>query len=216
MPDIEFLFDFISPYSYLAWTQVGALARRHGRDLKPIPVLLAAMLNANNSKGPAEIPNKRNYLIKDCMRTAKLLGVPIGVPPSHPFNPLLALRVAAGFDGDANQLRVIDALFAAVWAGGGGVTDPARVAAILDGLGLDGAEAVKRASADAIKARVKESTERAIARGAFGVPTVFVDGELFWGFDAFPHLERFLRGEEQLDPELIERWRVLPASASRA
>lgn len=76
-----FYFDFISPYAYLAWTQLPALAARHERELVPVPVLFAALLNAHGQKGPAEIPAKRIYLFKDVCRKAHLLGLP---PPSPP------------------------------------------------------------------------------------------------------------------------------------
>ena len=92
---IRFHFDFISPYAYLAWTQIHALAARHGRSVEPVPVLFAALLDHHGTKGPAEIPAKRRYLMFDVVRKARALGVPIGPPPAHPFDPLLALRVAS-------------------------------------------------------------------------------------------------------------------------
>src|SRR5262245_44781169 len=92
---IRFYFDFVSPYAYLAWTQVHALADRRGVDVAPVPVLLAALLDENGQRGPAEIERKRAYLFKDCLRLAHHFGVPFVLPPSHPFNPLLALRVSS-------------------------------------------------------------------------------------------------------------------------
>ena len=67
---LQLYFDFISPYAYLAWTQVHALAARHGRPVQPVPVLFAALLDANGQKGPAEIPRKRVWVFKDTLRHA--------------------------------------------------------------------------------------------------------------------------------------------------
>src|SRR5262249_60031058 len=86
---IDFHFDFISPYAYLGWTQIHALAARHGRAVRPVPTLFAALLNHSGTLGPAEIPLKRVYIFKDALRTAQVFGVPLEPPPSHPFNPLL-------------------------------------------------------------------------------------------------------------------------------
>lgn len=88
---ISFHFDYLSPYAYLAWTQLHALAAQDGRDVLPVPTLLAALLDHSGSRGPAEIPAKRVYIFKDALRSARVLGLPLAPPPRHPFNPLLAL-----------------------------------------------------------------------------------------------------------------------------
>ncbi len=212
---IGFLFDFISPYAYLAWTQVHALAERHGRTVEPVPVLFAAMLDAWGHKGPAEIPPKREHLLKDVLRHARRLGVPLSPPPAHPFNPLLALRAASLPMTEEKRRRFIDALYREVWGGGRGVTDPSVVAECARAAGLDGDAALRDANTPDAKERVRARTAEAIARGAFGVPTLLVDGELFWGFDTMDHIERHLRGEDLVDASSIERWRTLPAAARR-
>lgn len=207
--------DFISPYAYLAWTQIHALAARHGRAVEPVPVLFAAMLDAWGHKGPAEIPPKRAYIFKDALRRARRAGVPLSPPPTHPFNPLLALRVASLPMDAVTQRALITGLFRATWGGGGGVTDPAAVAAIADAAGLDGAAAVRAAGEVEAKERVRAQTAAAIAEGAFGVPTLVVDGELFWGFDAFDHIDARLRGDDPIDDAALLRWRDLEASSVR-
>ncbi|MCP4807424.1 MAG: 2-hydroxychromene-2-carboxylate isomerase [Proteobacteria bacterium] len=208
-------FDFISPYAYLAWTQVHALAERHGRTVEPVPVLFAAMLNHWGHKGPAEIPPKRMYVFKDVLRTAHMLGLPLAPPPSHPFNPLLALRVASLDMPEETRRALIDALFGATWGGGPGVTSPTVVGQLASGHGVD--DAVERAAAPDVKARVKDNTAAAIEAGVFGVPTVICDGELFWGYDSFGHLDRFLADEDPLprSEELLERWSSVAPSAER-
>lgn len=214
-PVICFYFDYLSPYAYLAWSQIHALAERTGHQVAPIPTLLAALLAKGGTRGPAEIPAKRAYLFKDTLRSARVLGLPLEPPPSHPFNPLLALRVSSLDLSADEQRRVIDALFRAAWGGGGGVESPEAAAHALGAAGFDGPALIARAAALEIKERLRKNTEDAIAAGVFGVPTMRVGDEIFWGYDSFGHLERFLRGEASLPAEALERWRLLPASARR-
>jgi len=190
---IRFYFDYLSPYAYLAWTQIGALAARCGRVVEPVPVLFAGLLNASGGVGPAEMPAKRRYVFLDTLRTAQVLKVPLLPPPTHPFNPL----------------------YAATWAGGGGVTEPERVAAAASSIGLDGAAMVAAAASEDAKTRLRRQTDEAIALGTFGVPTLYVGDEMFWGYDSLPHLERFLRGELPALSARLQDWRDLPASAVR-
>ncbi|MFT3765883.1 MAG: 2-hydroxychromene-2-carboxylate isomerase [Minicystis sp.] len=212
---IVFYFDVISPYAYIAWTQIHALAERHAREVEPAPILFAALLNANGNKGPAEIPSKRVYIFKDVLRTAARLGLPLTPPPAHPFNPLLALRAASAPMPAGTRRALIDALFRATWGGGGGVHGEREVAAACAAVGLDPAATLAAATSDEGKARVRARTEEALSRGVFGVPSMWADGELFWGYDAFAHLERFLDGEDPIDDAALAKWAGLPAAASR-
>lgn len=218
MDGLRYYLDFISPYAYLGWPQARALAGRCGVELRPVPVLFAAMLDAHGHKGPAEIEPKRLYTFKHVTRLAHDLGVPLRPPPAHPFNPLLALRVASLPRLSADErLRVIDALYELVWARGIGVTDPAAVARELEAAGLPGPAMVAEASTPAVKDRVRSQTEDALARGVFGVPTFEVErtGELFWGQDSIPHVERHLAGQDPVTPAWLEHWKDLPKAAVR-
>lgn len=212
---IRFHFDYLSPYAYLAWTQLQPLGARFGRDVEPVPILFAALLDAHGHKGPAEIPSKRVYIFKDVLRSAHALGVPLEPPPSHPFNPLLALRASSLPLSAEERRRLVDALFLATWAGGGGVEGPEAVARAANEAGLDGAALVAAAAGEQAKALLRSQTDAALAAGVFGVPTMIVDGEAFWGLDAFAHLERFLRGEDPLDAEALARWSSITPSARR-
>lgn len=206
----RFYFDFISPYAYLAWTQIHGL----GVAVEPQPVVFAALLNAHGTRGPAEVPARRRYLIRDVVRIAHRFGVPIAPPPAHPFNPILALRVASIAElAVAERRAVIDGLYRAVWVDGRGVEDPAVVAAIAREAGV--ADAIARANADATKARLRAQTDDAIARGLFGVPSMVVDDQVFWGCDALPHLQEYLVRGDVVDAALAARWEALPASATR-
>lgn len=217
MTALRFYFDFISPYAYLGWPQARALAERCGLALEPVPVLFAAMLDAYGHKGPAEIEPKRIYTWKHVVRLAFDRGVPLCPPPAHPFNPLLGLRLASLPLPAEQRVRVIDVLYQRCWGRGEGITDAAAVIAELDAAGLPGAAMVETAGTAEAKARVRAQTDDAIARGVFGVPSFEVErtGEIFWGQDAIPHVERHLAGEDPVTKALLERWRGLPKGAVR-
>jgi 2-hydroxychromene-2-carboxylate isomerase len=203
---IRFLFDFVSPNAYLAWTQLPALAKRHERTIEPVPVLFAALLEAHGQLGPAEIPAKIRWMTRNNLRKAALVGVELNPPAFHPFNPILALRVSSLALDPARRRALIDALFRAVWVRGLHVSEPAVVEAIGDEVGLSGAALVAQAQEPACKTTLREHTEGAIARGVFGVPTMEVGDELFWGYDDLPQLERFLAGRDPLDAASWQRW----------
>jgi 2-hydroxychromene-2-carboxylate isomerase len=205
MPDaVVFHFDFLSPYAYIAWTQVHGIAERTGRELEIVPVLFAAILDAHGQKGPAEIPAKRVFTFKDAYRKAHAHGLPPLVPPPHhPFNPLLALRVASLPMPEPDRRRVIDALFAATWRDGAGVETRESVVRALAGAGFDGERLAREAEAPAIKALLRAKTSEAIARGVFGVPTLLIGGEVFWGTDNLRLAEQHLRGDDPIPPDLV-------------
>ena len=212
---LKFYFDVISPFAYLGWCDIYDVAARNDAIVEPVPILFAALLNHHGHKGPAEIPEKRKYIFKEVLRRAHDTGVPLIPPPAHPFNPLLALRIASVPMEPETRRKVIDALFREIWAHGHGATDPRAVGDLLDSLGLPGDGLLASATSPAGKQRVRDQTDAAIALGLFGVPTVISGGELFWGQDSFPHLERYLRGEDVVDPEAVSRWAELPIGASR-
>ena len=112
---LRFFFDYVSPYAYIAWTRIHALAARFDREVEPTPILFAALLDAGGTLGPAEIPAKRAYVVKDVTRLARAHGVPCSPPPAHPFNPLFALRVSSLPMPASTRRALIDRLFMAVW-----------------------------------------------------------------------------------------------------
>ncbi len=217
---LTFYFDFISPYAYLGWKKIGDVAERHGRTLHAKAILFAALLNHHGQKGPAEIPAKRIYTFKNVIRMAHFSGLTIKPPPAHPFNPLLALRAVSTDMAESQRHALIDAIFDVVWRGAEieksrDVTDPNVIAALASKIGLDGKKVVEAASAQEAKDRVRVETEKAITSGAFGVPTMIVDGELFWGADSIPHLEAHLRGDDPANRDRLKMFTEIPVGASR-
>jgi 2-hydroxychromene-2-carboxylate isomerase len=213
---IRFYFDYESPNAYLAWTQLPDLADKHGCTIDPIPVLYAGLLDAHGHVGPGEIPAKGRWMVKNLVRKAALLNVPLNPPAFLPFNPLLALRVTLVAEEPRQRWAIIDALFRAVWVRGLHVSEPAVVERVASEAGLAGAELVSRAALPEIKAKLRQQTDEAAALGAFGVPAMEVGGELFWGYDDFPFLDLFLGGNDPADRGQWEKWaRPLRPSSMR-
>ena len=175
---VSWVFDVISPFAYLGLRDLERLPAHV--DLKFVPVLLAAMLSQFGQKGPAEIPSKRRFTYRFVLWRARQLGLPLRFPPAHPFNPLAALRlcIAAGSDRRAASV-VLDAVF----RDGRDVTDPRVIAELARELGV--ADAERAVSDPKVKQQLRENTDWAISLGVFGVPTLVIGRELFWGHDAF-------------------------------
>ena len=205
-PRIRFYFDYESPNAFLAWIELPKLAERYGAALDLVPVLYAGLLDAHGQIGPGEMPAKGRWMGKNVLRKAALLGVALNLPVFFPFNPLLALRASILPLEENDRRSVIDAFFRAVWVHGLHVSEAPVVTRLLDELGLSGATLVAQAQTPEVKARLRQQTDDAIARGVFGVPTMEVGDELFWGYDDFPYLERFLAGNDPLDPEAWRKW----------
>ena len=191
MKQITFYLDFISPFAWLAFEQLPVALTGISYSVIHKPVLFGAILKHHGQLGPAEIAPKRDWTYRHVLWLAHSLGVPLQMPASHPFNPLGLLRLAVACDPNGTPNRyVCETLFRHVWCGGAEASDAARLQAVTDQL------APTRASgSDAVKAQLKTNTDEAIARGVFGVPTLEVDGKLFWGVDALPMLRAYLLGD---------------------
>lgn len=202
---IRFLFDYISSNAYLAWLELPKLAAKYGAVVEPVPVLFAGLLEAHGQLGPAEVWPKAFWMARNNLRKAALLGHPLQPPRFHPFNPLLALRASSLPLQGAQRRALISALFEAVWVRGLHASDPEVIAGLGRELGLGG-DLAAQAQQPEIKARLRAQTDAAIAAGVFGVPTLLVGDELFWGYDDFPHLELFLAGRDPLDRSELAKW----------
>jgi 2-hydroxychromene-2-carboxylate isomerase len=210
-------FDYISHNAYLAWHKLPALARTHGLTLTPVPVLFGAMLSHYKQIGPAEVPAKSRWMLRNVLRKAKVHGIAMAPPASHPFNPLLPLRVTCAIDDEAQRVELVDRLFRATWAESLAVDQAECVRAILEEAGLPAAELLAAAQTDAVKQRLRDNTQHALDQGVFGVPTMAVRGELFWGFDDLEYLDMFLSGRDVLpaDRNSLAPWLQIRPSIER-
>ena len=211
---VRFLFDYVSSNAYLAWVELPKLAARYGYEIEPVPVLFAGLLEAHGQLGPAEVRPKAHWMFRNNLRKAAVLGLTLRPPRHHPFNPLLALRVSSLALPAPERAALIGGLFEAVWSRELHVSEPDVVANVADAAGLPGRELVERAQEPESKARLRRQTGDAIAAGVFGVPTFLAGGELFWGYDDMPWLERFLAGTDPLDPAAVASWTRAPSASA--
>lgn len=206
---VFWVFDVISPFAYLAFPRLRELPAT--AQLTLVPVLFAGILNHFGQRGPAEMPSKRRFTYRFALWRARRLGLPMRMPPAHPFNPLAALRliIAAGSD-----VRAAGMLLDAVFRDGRDVSDPHVIAELARELGVDEPQA---ALADpAVKQRLRENTEWAIAHGIFGVPSFLIGAELFWGHDAVDMALEYLAAPDRFHDAAMCAADALPVGATRA
>lgn len=192
---LEFYFDYGSPYSYLADTQVEAIAKRAGATLVRKPMLLGGVFKATGNHSPAELPQKSAWSGFDMPMWARHYGVPFQRNPYFPVNTLALMRGAAAAQIDGSFERYHPAMFKAMWVEGRNLNDIKEVAAVLTAAGLDAAKFGARIQDQDVKDRLKATTEEAVARGVFGAPTCFVDKLMFFGNDRLPFVEMALKEE---------------------
>ena len=196
MKQLNFWFDPISPFAYLAFERLPQALVGLSYSVRYRPVLFAGLLKHWGQKGPAEIEPKRAWTFRQVHWLAHCNGVTLQTPSQHPFNPLALLRLALACadDGVAPNRHVCERVLHHVWHGGLDANEPQRLAA------LTAALAPRRDPSDAaVKRALTESTAQAVALGLFGVPTIEVDGRLFWGLDALDMLAAYLRGDTWFD-----------------
>ncbi|MEH6388752.1 2-hydroxychromene-2-carboxylate isomerase [Pseudomonas profundi] len=192
---IEFYFDVGSPASYLAWTQIKAIAQRHNAALELKPMLLGAVFQATGNSSPASVPAKGNYTRQDFQRFARRYGVPLNHNPFFPINTLQLMRGAAAYQNTEQLDRYLRAVFTAIWVDELDMGKPKIVAQVLERNGFNPAEVMGLIGDPAVKDRLRQTTEQAIARGVFGAPSIFVDDELFFGQDRLDFVEEALARE---------------------
>jgi 2-hydroxychromene-2-carboxylate isomerase len=192
MKHLIFWLDPISPYAYLAFEQLPKVLQGLSVEVEYRPVLFAGLLKHWGQKGPAEIGPKRDWTYRQVAWLADRHGIALQMPAAHPFNPLALLRLAwaCAPDGRTPSRYVCETVLRHVWQGGAAADAGERLQALRAQLAppLD-------ADDDAVKQRLRQATDDAIARGVFGVPTIEADGRRFWGFDALPMLRAALDGD---------------------
>ncbi len=213
MKCIRFYFDPISPFAALAFWRLPEVLVGRSYAVDYVPILFAALLKANATKGPAEIDSKRAWTYRHVSWLAHQHGLQLQMPLEHPFNPLPLLRAAwaCAAPGMTPNRWVVEQLFAHVWQGGGAKVDtPERLEQLQQQLApqlvADEAQA---------KQRLREATDAALAAGVFGVPTFELDGRLFWGQDALPMLAAAMDDEPWFQSGAWEQAANRPVGVTR-
>ncbi|EPA98627.1 MULTISPECIES: 2-hydroxychromene-2-carboxylate isomerase [Pseudomonas] len=182
---VEFYFDLGSPATYLAYTQLPKICEQTDSQLVYVPILLGGVFKATGNASPATVPAKGRYMFIDLDRYAKRYGVPLKINPHFPINTLVLMRAVTGM-----QMRhperfaaFVDCLFKALWIEGRNLNDPATVGAVLSENGFDPEEILALSAEEDVKSALKDTTEKAVQRGVFGAPSMFVGEQLFFGQD---------------------------------
>jgi 2-hydroxychromene-2-carboxylate isomerase len=187
----EFFFDFASPYSYLASTQLPAIEGRTGARARLFPITLGGVRKSTGHQMPP--PQQLKYMAEDTARWAQKYGVRMQIPAAFPVSTILALRACTAAIRDGEGDRCMRALFQTYWSEGEDISQPEVVERSLNGAGLRGADLVARGHVQDIKDELRKNTDLALQRGVFGVPTIFVGERSFWGNDRLEFVESALR-----------------------
>jgi 2-hydroxychromene-2-carboxylate isomerase len=185
---IEFFYDYLSPFSYLADTQLPAIARRTGAEILYRPILLGAIMKATGNSGPLPIQGKAGYNVADFQRWAKRYGVPAQFSPHFPFNTIRLLRAAIAAQRHGRFAEFHSTAFRALWEHGQDLSKEEALRRLLGDVQIDPA----LIEGDEIKNQLRANADEAVSRGAFGAPTFFVNGEMFWGNDRLDFVEEAL------------------------
>ena len=182
---VDFYFDYGSPASYLAWTQLPRICADHGAALNYCPVVLGAIFKATGNSSPAAIPAKGNYILRDLARWAALWGVPFKANPYFPINTVDLMKVAYAVQvRQPQQFEALNrAIFTAMSVEALDLNSPAIVAAALLDAGLEPATVKEWIAESEVRAGIRNITDQAVRRGVFGAPTFFVGGAMYWGQD---------------------------------
>ncbi|NQD91656.1 2-hydroxychromene-2-carboxylate isomerase [Pseudomonas sp. CrR25] len=180
---VEFFFDFGSPTSYLAWTQLPRIAAAAGAEILWRPMLLGGVFKATGNQSPVAVPAKGRYMLQDLARFARRYAVPMTFNPCFPINTLPLMRGAAGYLDTPRFQPYLKAIFEALWVHQQHLGKPEVLSEVLTAAGFDPAEFARLVSDEAVKQRLKAITEEAIERGVFGAPSFFVGDELHFGQD---------------------------------
>lgn len=192
---VEFFFDVGSPATYLAWTQLPSICQSEAAELVYRPMLLGGVFQATGNVSPGTVPSKGAYTGMDLARHAKKYGVPLKMNPFFPIMTLTLMRGAVGLQMHQPERfqDYLRGIFKALWIEPLDLNQPALTAKALTDAGFDPADIMALANSADVKSALRATTEEAIARGAFGAPTMFVGTDMFFGQDRLEFVRETLR-----------------------
>lgn len=185
--NVTFCFDFGSPYSYLAYNNLNSI-REAGGEVTIMPVLLGGIFKATGNQPPATVQKKGEYMFKDINRWSKKLGIPFKMNPYFPILTVPHMRGAVLAQRENILEKYMQVMFEAIWVKAMNLNDQEILTNIAEKSGIDPNQFAEEISSDEIKNKLRENTEFAISKGAFGVPTYYLDDEMFWGIDSVKFL----------------------------
>ena len=203
MKELNFYYDFLSPFSYFAWLKLPELKQKFDLKVHYKPIALGPVLNHWQIKGPGEVVPKREFLLKQMLRYAAQNNIEFTTPKTHPFNSLYALRLTLTSVAGELQEKVIEVLWRAGWQKRIDMGEPDEVIEELTRHHLPAQELYEKSFSKEAKQELKNNIQEAISHGVFGVPSFVVDQELFWGADSMENLMNFIDGKDNLDREKL-------------
>ena len=195
---VELVFDIVSPNAYLVWWPLRELIDRYEAELDVIPVFLGGMHRLTGNAPPmirdAEVKGKNEYAMLEMQRFITRHDLSrFGMHPQFPFNSILFQRMLYAADQDGRGVQFAEMLLRAVWEEGIDIASPEAIGAAVSAAGFDAADLLARAQSDEVKQGLVANTDAAVARGAFGIPTIWVDGtEMFFGKERLGQIEELL------------------------
>ena len=194
---IEFLFDFGSPNAYLSYPLIIDMADRYSASLEITPILLGGLFKITGNQAPmvafGGIPNKIAYEMLEMKRFMEKHGFSkFKMNPFFPVNTVLIMRGLVAAKEAGVEKAYIETVLPAMWEEEKNMADDAVVRDVLNVAGLDARNLLAAAISDPIKEKLKSNTQDAADRGAFGVPTFFIEGEMFFGKDRLAQVEEAL------------------------
>jgi 2-hydroxychromene-2-carboxylate isomerase len=192
---VEFYFDVGSPASYLAWKRLPGICEAAGAELALRPMLLGGVFQATGNQSPMSVPAKGRYVLADLERFAQRYGVPFSHNPHFPINTLVLMRGATALQmrDEFRLIPYVDAVYQAIWVDGANMNAPEVMTSVLLRADFDPTALLALAGDPAVKDRLKAVTQDAVARGVFGAPTFFVDGQMYWGQDRLDFVRHALK-----------------------
>ena len=187
---VEFYFDVGSPTAYLAHKRLQQLKQQYGCMIDYHPILLGGLFKASGNSSPVMVPAKGRYMMMDDLpRFAKLYDVPLNSNPHFPINTLNLMRGAVAALDSGYFEAYIDTVFKAIWVDSKNMGDLETVIGTLTAGGLDADSILASTQNPVVKQTLIDNTDSAVQRGLFGAPTMFVDGEMFFGQDRLQFIE---------------------------
>jgi 2-hydroxychromene-2-carboxylate isomerase len=194
---VELVFDFVSPNAYLVWWPLRELVDRYAAELEVIPVFLAGMHRLTGNAPPmirdAGVKGKNEYAMLEMQRFIARHGLTkYRLHPQFPFNSITLQRMLQAACDDARGVPFVEALLGPIWEEGLDISSPEAIGAVLAGAGFDAADLFARAASDEVKQALAANTDAVVARGAFGIPTMWVGEEMFFGKERLGQIEELL------------------------
>lgn len=192
---IEFWFDFSSPYAYFAQAKIDDIGARHGRETIWRPFLLGAVFKITGMPPLVEVPMKGEYCLEDWPRLARFQHLPWTMPDPFPIATIAAARAFYWLDetDPAKAKSFARACFDIYFGQGIQIGKPDEVAAVAEGVGVDGAALLEAIQQPEIKDKLRLNVEAAVEKQIFGSPMIIVDGERFWGSDRIWMVKKWLQ-----------------------